>query len=175
MVPPDVYDAMFPDVPFELSPLTENYNGKTYPIVCPNTSVFDGHLFEPPSPGVYNHGHFDAMAENGDVLAVFAGHDHINSYELEHKGVMIINTPGMAFRAYGNEFVRGGRLITINEEDTSKFTSEVITVNDLALKNADFAEDMDINRFEAGFWVVFGKILLVLSEISGIGAFFLYW
>ncbi|MBQ2848536.1 MAG: metallophosphoesterase [Clostridia bacterium] len=175
MVPPDVYDVMFPDVPFELSPLTEKYNGKNYPIVCPDTSVFDGHLLEPPSPGVYNYGQFDAMAENGDVLAVFAGHDHINSYEVEHKDIMIINTPGMAFRAYGNEFVRGGRLITVNEDNTSKFKSEVITVNDLALKNADFAEDMAINRLDAGFWVILGKILLVLSEISGIGAVFLYW
>ena len=175
MVPPDVYDVMFPDVPFELSPLTECYNGKNYPIVCPDTSVFDGHLLEPPSPGVYNHGQFDSMVERDDVLAIFAGHDHINSYEVEHKDIMIINTPGMAFRAYGNEFVRGGRLITVNEDDTSKFKSEVITVNDLALKNKDFAEDMDINRLDAGFWVVFGKILLVLSEISGIGAVFLYW
>ena len=88
---------------------------------------------------------------------------------------MIINTPGMAFRAYGNEFVRGGRLITVNEDNTSKFKSEVITVNDLALKNADFAEDMAINRLDAGFWVILGKFLLVLSEISGIGAVFLYW
>lgn len=176
MVPPEVYEAMFPVVPFELSPLTESYNGgRNYPIVCPDTSVFDGHLFEPPSPGVYNHGQYDAMVESGDVLAIFAGHDHINSYETEYKDIMIINTPGVSFNAYGNEFVRGSRLITINEENTSEFESEVITVSEIAMKDKEFAEKMGTNRFEAWFFVAFGDLLLVLSEISGIGAFFLYF
>lgn len=175
MVVGEVYDAMFPDVPFELSPITESYNGKTYPVIFPDTSVFEGHIYEAPSPGVYNHGLFDAMVENGDVVAVFSGHDHINSYEVEHKGIQIINTPGASYNAYGNEIVRGSRLITVNEEDPADFESEVITVNELAVMNADYAEDAGINRFEAAGWVFLDKFLLVLKKISGIVSWLIYW
>lgn len=169
MVPPEVYDAMFPEFFIDMSPLTESYNGgKIYPIFMPKTSAFKGHLFEPPSPGVFNYGQYDAMVENGDVLGVFAGHDHYNSYEIKHKGIKIINTPGVTFHAYGTEFTRGSRLITINEDNTSKFKSEVITVNKLALKNSNFASDMDISPVKAIFWESLGTLLLFLKNISGI-------
>ncbi|MBQ4626702.1 MAG: hypothetical protein IJB45_05560, partial [Clostridia bacterium] len=55
-----------------------------------------------------------------------------------------------------------------SEDDTSKFDSDVITVNRLALKNKDFAEDMDISRVKAGLWGALGNILLLLKRISGI-------
>lgn len=174
MVVAEIYEAMFPSVPFELSPITERYNNKNYPIICPDTSVFKGHLFEPPSPGYYNHGLFDAMVETGDVLATFSGHDHINSYEVEYQGIKIINTPGSAFRAYGNEFVRGSRLITINEESPEDFTSEVITVNELALSDSEYAEAADISQAKALMWVVLEKILLLLKNISAPGSALLY-
>lgn len=175
MTPPDVYDAMFPHIPFDLSPVTETYNdGKHYPVIFPDTSVFKGHIQEPPSPGVYNYGHFDAMAENGDVLGVFVGHDHKNSYEVEHKGVMIINTPGITYNAYSSEFIKGGRLITINEDDTSTFTSEILAVNELAMRDGDFAEAMGINRLEAAFYIIFGDFLLLLKNLSAPIAWIIY-
>ena len=167
MVPPEVYDAMFPTFPFDLSPVTETYNnGKHYPVIFPNTSTFKGHIYEPPSPGVYNHGHYSAMVERGDVLGVFVGHDHENSYETEHKGIKIINTPGITYNAYSSEFIKGGRLITVNEEDTTEFTSEVLAVNDIAMKDGDFAKAMEINRFAAGFFSIFGDFLLLLKNLS---------
>lgn len=175
MTPPDVYEAMFIDIPFDLSPITETYNdGKHYPVILPNTSVFKGHIQEPPSPGVYNYGHYDAMVENGDVLAVLVGHDHKNSYEVEHKGITIINTPGLSYRAYSSEFIKGSRLITINEDNTSEFTSELLAVNDIAMKDADFAESMGINRLAAAFYSIFGDFLLLLKNLSGIIAWVIY-
>lgn len=175
MVPPDVYEAMFIDIPFDLSPITETYNGgKHYPVILPDTSAFKGHIQEPPSPGVYNYGHYDAMVENGDVLAVLVGHDHKNSYEVEHKGVTIINTPGITYHAYSSEFIKGSRLITINEDNTNEFTSELLAVNDIAVKDADFAEAMGINRLEAAFYSIFGDFLLLLKNISGVIAWIIY-
>ncbi len=168
MVVGEVYDAMFPSVPFEIPELIESYNGKHYPIIAPNTSVFAGHLFEPPSPGYYNHGEFDAMLERGDVLGIYCGHDHINTYELVHKGIIIGNTPGVTHHAYGNEMTRGSRLFVINENDTSTFTSEVITYNDLALENDDFANAIGKSKVEAFFWVFIGNLLLILKNISAL-------
>lgn len=165
----EVYDAMFPSISFEIPYIVETYNnGKHYPIVAPNTSTFAGHLFEQPSPGVFNYGQFDAMKERGDVLGIYCGHDHINSYELEYEGIIIGNTPGATCHSYGNEMTRGSRLFVINEEDTSTYSAEVITYNDLALANDDFAAAIGVSKLEAGFWVFIDYLLLFLKNISAL-------
>ncbi|MEE0980224.1 MAG: metallophosphoesterase [Acutalibacteraceae bacterium] len=175
MIPPDVYEAMFPSVKYPLSPITETYNNGThYPIIFPDTSAFTGHIYEAPSPGVINYGQVDAMVENGDVLSVLVGHDHVNTYETEYKGIKLINTPGVSYNAYGKEVVRGSRLITINENSTDTFESEVITVNELAKENQEFREAMDISRFTAGFWVFMDKFALFFAKLSGVIAWVIY-
>lgn len=175
MVPPEVYEAIYPSVSFDIKYITETYNdGKNYLVLTPNTSAFDGHIYEPASPGIYNHGHYSAMAENGDVLGVFSGHDHINDYITEYDEIKIVNTPGVSFHAYGNEFVRGSRLITINENNTSEFTSEVITVNDAVYNDAELAKAMDISRFTAGFWRTLENLMLGFVSFLGGIAYFIY-
>lgn len=175
MIVGEIYEAMFPEIPFELGDLTETYNnGKHYPIVCPDTSVFKGHLFEPPSPGPFNYGQVDAMLETGDVKGIFVGHDHINSYEVNYKGIQLVNTPGVTKHSYGNEMTRGSRLITINEENPAQVKSKVITYNDFALKDKDFAKEVDISPIKAVFWIFIEHLLLFLKNISGFGAAILY-
>ncbi len=165
----EVYMAMFPEIPFEIPELVETYNnGKHYPIIAPNTSKFSGHMFENPSPGVFNYGQFDAMKEQGDVLGIYCGHDHINTYEVEYEGIILGNTPGATCHSYGNEMTRGSRLFVINEDDTSTYSAEVITYNDLALANGDFAAAVGISKVEAGFWVFIDNFLLILKNISAL-------
>lgn len=167
MIPPDVYESMFKAVKYSLDPITETYNnGKHYPVIFPNTSAFTGHIYEPPSPGVVNYGQVDKMTENGDVLGVLVGHDHVNSYETDYKGIKLINTPGVSFNAYGKEVVRGSRLITIKEDSPDTFESEVITVNELAYENEDFREAMDISKIKAGFWILMDKVALFFAKLS---------
>lgn len=170
----EIYDVMFPGALFDVPYLTETYQGTRYSVANPKTHTFIGHFFEPPSPGYYNHGQFDAMVETGDVLAVFSGHDHLNTYEVEYKGVKIINSPGVSFNAYGNEFVRGSRLITVNEDNPADFTSKVITVNDLAKENGDFANEIGISRFEAAAWVALGDFHLLLKMLSKGASWLIY-
>lgn len=175
IIPGEVYKAIFPEVKKPLSPITETYNnGKHYPIIFPDTSAFVGHIYEPPSPGVFNYGQVDAMVETGDVLSILVGHDHVNSYETEYEGIKLINTPGVTFNAYGYEIVRGSRLITLKEEDLDTFESEVITVNELAYENEEFREEMDISKFKAGFWVLADKFQLTLAKASSYIAKIIY-
>ena len=167
MIPPDVYKVMYPSVKFPVDPITETYNdGTHYPIIFPDTSAFTGHIYEAASPGVINYGQVDTMAENGDVLSVMVGHDHVNSYETEYRGIKLINTPGVSFNAYGKEVVRGSRLITIKEDSTHTFESEVITINELAKENKDFRQAMDISAFKANFWVFMDKFALFIAKLS---------
>lgn len=149
----DVYDALFRETPVDAGPLSGDLNrsfsnGKLYSCM-PKTENFDGFLLEYPCPGYYNYGQLDAMAERGDVLAVFSGHDHVDSYRTELNGVKIITTPGATFHSYGSDLIRGARFITVNENDPSAFTDEVATINGFAAQNEDFAKDAGINRFGA--------------------------
>lgn len=160
----EVYDCLFYESAIDMGKLGRSYNGKHYSFL-PKTENFTGYLLEFPCPGYYNCGQFEAMVNEGNVLAVFSGHDHVNSYETEKDGVKIINTPGATLHSYGDDLVRGARLITINENDTSTFESEVITMFDLATKNDSFAESADINQFGAQVLIVLGEFAQLLSKV----------
>ncbi len=163
----DVYDALFRESSIDMGELSRSFNGKTYSFL-PKTENFTGHLFEFPCPGYYNHGQFDAMVARGDMLATFSGHDHVNSYETELKGIKIINTPGATYHSYGNDLVRGARIITVKENDTWNFESEVVTISGLALDNADFASDAGVSPVVAALAVALDEILLALSKASAV-------
>lgn len=165
----EVYDALFYESAVDLGELTPKFNGKTYSFL-PRTNNFTGFLLEFPCPGYYNHGQFDAMVQRGDILGVFSGHDHINSYETELDGIKIINTPGATFNSYGKEMTRGMRMITIRDNNTWDFESEVVTINGFALENSDFASDAGIVSVFAIITEGLAKVMLALGEFSGLFA-----
>lgn len=165
----DVYDALFFESSVDMGELTPKYNGKTYSFL-PKTDNFTGFLLEFPCPGYYNYGQFDAMVERGDILGIFSGHDHINTYETEIDGIKIINTGGATYHSYGREMTRGMRMITVKENDTWNFESEMVTVNGFALENSDFASDAGIVSVWAAITEAFAKVVLALGQFSGIFA-----
>lgn len=162
----DVFDALFRETSVKMGELTPSYNGKTYSFFPKTENIQAGFLFEFPCPGYYNYGQFDAMVKRGDVLGVFSGHDHINSYETELEGVKIINTPGSTFHSYGNDIVRGMRMITVKEDNTWSFDSEVVTVSAYAKDNSDFASDAGIDATTSALWIVLGDVLLALNKLT---------
>lgn len=88
-----------------------------------------GTLREIPCPGEVDSLQFEKMVEQGDVKAMFFGHDHKNDFEISHEGIDIVNTPTSGFGSYG-DYNRGVRVITLNEEDTSVYETEIITYLD---------------------------------------------
>ena len=88
-----------------------------------------GTLREIPCPGEVDSLQFEKMVEQGDVKAMFFGHDHKNDFEISHEGIDIVNTPASGFGSYGDDN-RGVRVITLNEEDTSVYETEIITYLD---------------------------------------------
>lgn len=151
-----VMDALYMEKKdFPLSVFSEYSNGKEYDVAVAKLSAIEkgGMYFEVPSPGVEDFGEFDAMVRQG-VVATFAGHDHVNSFTIKHKGVDIVNTPGATVHAYGNDLVRGSRLITLYEGKT-EYGSEVITYSEEILKGAD----IDYSGFKSFFGVVFNRLI----------------
>ena len=85
-----------------------------------------GALNETPCPGTIDSLQFEKMVEQGDVKAMFFGHDHKNTFEVNYQGIDIINSPTSGFGSYGDDN-RGVRVITINENDPSKYETKVIS------------------------------------------------
>lgn len=158
----EAFEKLFIESPFSLGALTLNFDGKYYTYLPYTRDIKDGFVLEAPCPGYYNYGQFDAFVETGDVVAVFSGHDHPNSYTVTKDGVDIVNTPGASFESYGDNSVRGLRLITLNENDTSVYETEVLTVTDYMLGDGAYLADFgEITMLDA----VFGKIQELLMKL----------
>ncbi len=165
----EVFDALFHESMVDLGVATPKANnGKIYSFFPKTENIQDGFLFEFPCPSEFNEGQFDAMVERGDVLAVYSGHDHINSYTTEVDGIKIINTPGATFGGYSNDIVRGVRMITVKESDPWNFETEVKTSSQLAIDKSDFAADAEIDTFTVRIMLILGDVLLALNEATKI-------
>ena len=66
-------------------------------------------LLEPPSIPDINTGEFEALSEKGNVLGVYVGHDHKNSYVGKVGNIDVGFTQSAGFNVYGNGKQRGVR------------------------------------------------------------------
>lgn len=122
---PEIFDLLK-----EVPKGTENAvskNGKYYVL---NEELATGQLGEGPCPPDYNNGQFSAWKEQGDIVAAFFGHDHVNDFVGTLDGIDLIHTPGAGFYSYGNGLNHGVRIIDINENDLS-YTTETLYYGDL--------------------------------------------
>ncbi len=135
IVIPEIWDAL--DEHDEQVDGSVGHNGKFYTL----PEGAEGTLGETPCPPNYTNGQFDAILERGDVMAMFFGHDHVNSYKFNYKGVDLVNTTGVGFRSY-NSIEEGVRLITLNENEPDSYETELVTYFDLFDKNDEAAYNL---------------------------------
>ena len=145
IIVPEVFDA-FTEVEEGTEGAVEK-GGKYY--VLPENAT--GKLAEVPCPPQYSNGQFDAMVECGDVLGLFVGHDHLNTFTVELEGITIGTTPAVGFASY-NGIDNGVRTITLYENDLENFDTQVVTYFDyfddkaseyLFIINSDTTTDME--------------------------------
>ena len=105
----------------------------------------DVRLYEPASIADENTGEFDAMTEEGDVFAMFFGHDHQNNFVGTYKGVDMGYGPSCGFNEYGNGVERGCRIIELDEKDIRHYQTYVVTYRQLFGKKV-------IKPFQKGFY-----------------------
>ncbi len=89
------------------------------------------------------HGQLDAMSKNGDVRAIFCGHDYYNSFTVEIDGVEIINTPSIKPHILLRKINWGPRAITLHEDGTCE--NRVLMACELAQK--DGSELISVGAF----------------------------
>lgn len=125
-----------------------------------------GEMDETPCPAGYTNGQFDAMLEMGDVLAVYSGHDHTNTFVVNYKGIDIINTPGIGFNSYDNDNV-GSRVIVLDENDIENYETYCLEYFDVYAEDDEVAKNLylaysdttdDMTKFVAWFRFIFASI-----------------
>jgi hypothetical protein len=90
-----------------------------------------GTLNEYPCPGYYNDGQFDALVETGDVLAMFTGHDHTNAFGVRNQNIDIFTSPMTRYKGLAYTTQYGYRVVEIDENDTSTYTTRVERLYDV--------------------------------------------
>lgn len=130
IIVPEVYDALKKINFWQPYSVKHIYNETEYYTFDPNVVNY-GTLNEKPCPGYYNDGQFDAMVENGDVLAMFTGHDHTNAFGVRHKDIDIYTSPMSRYKGLAYTTQYGYRVVEIDEDDTSTYETRVERLYDV--------------------------------------------
>ena len=158
----EIYDKLFPVANESVHAGVREYDTVTYDLIpIPNLSnIEDGYIFEKPCPGYYNYGQLDAMSKNGDVRAIFCGHDHYNSFTVKIDGVDIVNTPSVKPHIFLRKINWGSRVITLHESGT--YESKVLLAIDLAqAKESKIISSGNVTRMEIAavkVWKAFADV-----------------
>ena len=76
----------------------------------------NGFMKESPADPQVNSGEFNAFKEKGEVLGVYFGHDHNNSFNGKVDGIDLGYTQGAGFHVYGPGKDRGVRVIELKKD-----------------------------------------------------------
>lgn len=176
IIPEEPTKKVFTEFPFPLGDLTINFDDGTQVLKIPNIHEFDGFIFEGSCPGAGNDGQWQAMVDGGDVLGLVVGHDHVNNFVADVDGIDIIQTPGVTYHSYYNDFFQGARIIEIDESNPWEYETYNVTTSEMAIKDgseiADSGERSEADyKFSFGFYKVLEFILNLfrsfVAEIMG--------
>jgi len=86
----------------------------------------------------FNSGLYNVVRERGDVMGIYFGHDHINTYEGNYFGVHLGYGPGTGYGTYGldgaaKHQLRGCRVFTLDEGRPGEFTTRNLYAKDLGI------------------------------------------
>ena len=102
-----------------------------YFVLNDETIAEGGFMLESPASPDVNTGEFEAMSEKGDVLGIYVGHDHNNSFVVKYKGVDLGYTQGAGFNVYGPGENRGVRIFELDETAPRKYKTHTATFKEL--------------------------------------------
>ena len=125
---PEFYNVI-KKVPFWTKGAVEAYKSRKNTFwVLPGEEGFMG---ETPAVPEINHGEFELLKKHGDILGLFVGHDHNNSFVRNLEGVDLGYTQGAGFNTYGPAEKRGVRIFELNEADLRNYKTYTVTAGEL--------------------------------------------
>lgn len=108
-----------------------NHKNEFYTLDPYNSGLRD-FMKESPAAPFENIGQVDAFLEKGEVLGLYVGHDHINSFVSNYKGIDLGYTQGAGFNVYGPGLDRGVRIFNI--EESGRYETKTLTFGELCGK-----------------------------------------
>jgi hypothetical protein len=117
-------------------------------------------------------GLFEAAREKGELLGMYFGHDHKNSFAGQVEGIELGYCPGCGFAAYGDGVHRGVRVFEFDEANIRAYRTRVLTYGELFRKKrvkglrrwlADQAPSSVDDAISKGL-----KLLLALGILAGV-------
>lgn len=102
-----------------------------YYVLFDETLQSGGFMHESPAAPDRNCGEFEAMKEKRDVLGIFFGHDHINSFVKAVEGIDLGYTQGAGFNVYGPGKKRGVRVFILDENEPQSYRTYTVTMEEL--------------------------------------------
>ena len=90
-----------------------------------------GDMNEGPCPPDYNNGQFASWKNQGNIMAAFFGHDHVNEFIGTLDGIDLCYVPGVGFASYGNGYKHGVRVIELDESMPDSYTTRMLYYQDL--------------------------------------------
>ena len=131
IIPPQIAEAL-QEVP-EGTPGAVDFAGKWYTLP-EGTDLTKNHLSEAPCPPHLDfkpgYAEVETMLAQGDVNAIFCGHDHVNGFSVPYKGIDLVTSPGCTYGSY-NDDNRGFRLITIDKNNPTAHESELLLASEI--------------------------------------------
>lgn len=91
----------------------------------------EGFMGETPAVPETNTGEFDSVKKHGDILGLFVGHDHNNSFVRSLDGIDLGYTQGAGFNTYGPGDKRGVRVFVLDENDLRNYETYTVTIGEL--------------------------------------------
>lgn len=101
----------------------------------PQNSGDGDFMGESPAAPFKNSGEVDAFLEKGEMLGLYVGHDHNNSFVSDYKGIDLGYTQGAGFNVYGPGYKRGVRIFEIDE--CGKYETRTVTFGELCGKEVE--------------------------------------
>ena len=126
IIPPEGFDLLVESALPEGTEGTKAYAGKNYALRLNDKA--EGYLGEFPCPPTMSSGETEVLASLGGVIGVAVGHDHANAFIGKTGGIDIIQCPGASFASYGDDMIRGCRLITLHEASPEEYTTKIFTI-----------------------------------------------
>lgn len=129
----------------------------------------DGFMKESPADPDENSGEIAAFSEKGDVVGVYFGHDHNNSFNGKVSGIDLGYTQGAGFHVYGPGLSRGVRVFEIPKDNPESYKTYDLRYRDLCGEKLSepirflFYQIMPTNVFDAVHKGI--KILAALAVI----------
>ncbi len=115
-------------------------------------------------PPRYSNGQADALVNNGNVLGIAVGHDHMNCFVVPYKTLDIVQSPTTGFGSYG-DLNRGARVITLNEKDLSTYETYMAFFRDYYDMNDPVVYNEFVFQSESDDYSIFDRFSALVKWI----------